>query len=201
MGKGEIELGPHRVEEHAQREQRQHQLAPLRRVAAPRRPVVAHRNVREHDLAKGPIADDLGGDLTGRQHVPHAGAQIFAQPVESLIDALRPEHAERGARRHGRNRIAAEARRDPDVIVLAHPILAHEVHDLGAATENADRIAAAERLAVGHKIGDDAVIFLGAAIGEAKTGDHLVEDERDIMCAREFPQPLEEAGHGGRAAL
>ena len=52
------------------------------------------------------------------------------------------------------------------------------------------------------QVGRDAVVFLGAAIGEAEAGHDLVEDQRDAVFLRDHvAQRLEEAGLGRDQAL
>jgi hypothetical protein len=48
---------------------------------------------------------------------------------------------------------------------------------------------------------NDAVVFLGAAVREAKAGDDLVEDERHVVAARGRPQPGQEARRRDDRAL
>ena len=60
----------------------------------------------------------------------------------------------------------------------------HVVHDVGPAAVGADRQAAADDLAQRGQIGRDAEQRLGAAIGHAKAGHHLVEDQQRAVPLR-----------------
>src|SRR5215813_11685770 len=74
-------------------------------------------------------------------------------------------------------------------------------HDIGAAGDRREREAAADDLAQGANIGDDAVIFLRAAVGEAEASDDLVEDQQQAVLGRELAQALEESRLGRDQAL
>ncbi len=67
---------------------------------------------------------------------------------------------------------------------VRRPIVAEPLHVARLAADDTDRQAAAKRLAVGHQIGGDAKIFLGAPIRDAKSDEDLVKDQRDrALCA------------------
>jgi hypothetical protein len=72
-------------------------------------------------------------------------------------------------------------------------MLVHEIHDVAPAAECADRVAAPQRLAIGHEVGDDTVIFLGAAIGEPKASDDLIEDQQQPGCVAELANTFEKS--------
>ena len=65
-----------------------------------------------------------------------------------------------------------------------------------AAADDADRQAAAERLAVGDEVGAHAEIFLRAARREAEADEDLVEDQHDVALGADRAQPLEPVGIG-----
>ena len=52
-----------------------------------------------------------------------------------------------------------------------------------------------------QRSGGDAVILLGAAVGHAKAGHHLVEDEHDPVLVRQLAQPFEKPLRRGDDAL
>ncbi|CAM3196892.1 Uncharacterised protein [Burkholderia gladioli] len=66
------------------------------------------------------------------------------------------------------------------------------VHVRRVARDDADRHAAAHRLAIGHQVGAHLEPGLRAAGMEAEAGDHLVEDQGDAQLAGERAQPLQE---------
>lgn len=77
------------------------------------------------------------------------------------------------------------------------------VEDVGSARDRADREAAAECLAVGGQVGDDAEVVLGAAWVRTQTGQHLVEEEHDAAAGSQVAQRPQEVGRAecGVAAL
>ena len=54
-------------------------------------------------------------------------------------------------------------------------------HDVAPARDRGEREAAADDLAERGEVGHDAVVLLGAAVGEAEAGDDLVEDQRHAV--------------------
>ena len=56
--------------------------------------------------------------------------------------------------------------------------------------------AATHRLAPRRDVGEHPVPLLGAAERQAESGDHLVEDQQDLVLVADLPHPLEEAGLG-----
>ena len=67
-------------------------------------------------------------------------------------------------------------------------IVAKTPHQILAAADHADRQATREALAVGHHVGADAEIFLGAAGGEPEADEDLVEDQDDAALGADLPQ-------------
>ncbi len=65
---------------------------------------------------------------------------------------------------------------------------------LAPAAVGADRQPAADDLAQAGQVGRDAEERLGAAVGDAEAGDHLVEDEQAAGASRELAQRRQEAG-------
>ena len=65
------------------------------------------------------------------------------------------------------------------------------------AAKHADRQAAGHGLAVGDHVGAHAEVLLRAAGREAKTDEHLVEDQHDAARAAYRAQALEPLGIGG----
>ena len=57
-------------------------------------------------------------------------------------------------------------------------------HDVAPPRHRGEREAAADDLAEGDHVRHHAVVFLGAAVGEAEAGDDLVEDQRARRAAR-----------------
>ena len=76
-----------------------------------------------------------------------------------------------------------------------------QVHHVAAPAEHRDRVAAGDAFAHRRQIGDHSVIFLGAAQSEAKSGDHLVEDQRDPVPVGEIAESLEKTRRRGKGAL
>ena len=74
-------------------------------------------------------------------------------------------------------------------------------HDFLAAADGSEGVAAAHYLAHSGKVGSDAVVFLGAAVGEAEARDHFVKDQRYLVVGGDFAEALQEAGPGGEDAL
>ena len=60
-------------------------------------------------------------------------------------------------------------------------------HDLPAAAQGADGEAAPDDLPQAGKIGGDAGQVLPAAVADAESGDHLVEDQEDAVLAGNLP--------------
>ena len=79
---------------------------------------------------------------------------------------------------------------------IGRPILAEAFHQVLAPADNADRQAAAERLAVGDEVGADAEIILGAAGREAEADEDLVKDQHDAALAADRAELLEPIGVG-----
>ena len=75
-------------------------------------------------------------------------------------------------------------------------VVAEAAHQILAAADHADRKAAGEALAVGHHVGANAEIFLGAAGGEPEADEHLVEDQDDAALGADLAQLLQPLGVG-----
>ena len=76
------------------------------------------------------------------------------------------------------------AAREADV---GRAIVAEALHEAVVAADHADREAAADRLAVGHDVGLDAEIFLGAARARrkpTKTSSKISTMPRSVQTAR-----------------
>lgn len=85
------------------------------------------------------------------------------------------------------------------VVAVLPEAAVHAVQDIGAAGDRADREPAAERLAVGGQVGDDAEVVLRAARMGTQAGEHLVEEQHDAAAPGEFaqrPQELHRAQRG-----
>ena len=121
--------------------------------------------------------------------------------MQPRVRARLAQLGERGETGHCRDRIAVE-RAD-----LGHEVgrpvqpRVERLHDLLPPAHGRQREAAADDLAEGGQVGDDAVVLLGAAVGEAEARHHLVEDQRDPVARGERAQPREEAGLGREEAL
>ena len=70
------------------------------------------------------------------------------------------------------------------------------LHDVAPTSIGADGKPAAEHLPQAGEIRRHAVQFLGAAPGQPKSGDHLVEDQQRPLVSREPAQSLQETGLG-----
>ncbi len=133
-----------------------------------------------------------------RQHRPdplnaavrlEALLQERASPFELLVDrgiAQAPQDGDPGRRRE---RVPREGARLVDVADRREA-----GHDLPAAAERRQRQPAADDLPEDRQVGPDAVALLGAAAGDAKAGDHLVEHEQRARDVAERAQRLQEAG-------
>ena len=75
-------------------------------------------------------------------------------------------------------------------------VVAETPHQVLAAADHADGQSAGEALAVGHHVGANAEIFLGAAGGEAEADEHLVEDQDDAALGADLAQLLQPVGIG-----
>ena len=127
--------------------------------------------------------------------------QLAAGGEDLLVGAGPLQHLERGEARDRGHRIARERADLEDEILVGHREPVEMRHDVGAAGDGGERKAAAHDLAQGAEIGRDAVIFLGAAIGEAEAGHDLVEDQRNAVLGRHLAQRLQEARLGRDQAL
>ena len=67
-------------------------------------------------------------------------------------------------------------------------------HDLFATGNRRQRKPAADHLSQGADVRNDAIVFLGAPIGEAKARHNLVEDQRNAILPGDLPQALQEFG-------
>ena len=85
-----------------------------------------------------------------------------------------------GRPRDHREGVAAEGPTGEHPVVLLVMLLPFEaLHDVGPACHRTDRQAPSQGLAVGGQIGHHPELLLGAAVGQAEPGDHLVEQEQD----------------------
>jgi len=66
-------------------------------------------------------------------------------------------------------------------------------HDLFRPGDARERKSAGHDLAVGREVGYDAVVFLGAAVGEPEPSHDLVEDERHAVALRRGAQSGQES--------
>jgi hypothetical protein len=93
-----------------------------------------------------------------------------------------------------------------NAVIAVLPVTAVDpVHDLGAAGDGADRVAAADQLAVGGQVGPDAEDPLRALRVRTEAGEHLVEHQHDAGLVAQPAQLADEldrlpvriaAGHG-----
>ena len=113
--------------------------------------------------------------------------------IEVTVDRLHVRRLEMAQEFvHGRHHVGMGVERAAREADVGRAIVAEALHILVRAAHDADRQAAAHRLAVGHEIGLDAEIFLGAAQREAETDEDLVEDQHDAAVAADgakFLQP------------
>src|SRR4029450_13863477 len=142
----------------------------------------------------------LRGDSRILHDAPQPGAETLAQAEEPLVRGGPPQLAQRGAARRGGDRVAADAGGEPDIARVTQAVFPDEIHDVGATRHRSDGIAAAQGLAERGQIRTNAVILLGATVGEPKARHRLVEDEDEAQVARHLAQPLEGSGWGCRAA-
>ena len=112
---------------------------------------------------------------------PHQRAAGREDPLVGagpLQDLQRREAGGRG------DRIAGQRADLHHEVLVADLALVEVRHDVGAAGDRRQREAAADRPCRGAEVGHDAVVFLGAAVGEAEAGHDLVEDQRHAVLLR-----------------
>ena len=73
---------------------------------------------------------------------------------------------------------------------------AKTLHQCMPPAQHAHRQPTTQGLAVGHHVGLDAVILLGAAVSQPETGKHLVENEHDSASGAHFAYLLQPPGVG-----
>src|SRR5260221_5330897 len=79
---------------------------------------------------------------------------------------------------------------------VGRAVVAKPLHVLACAAEHTDRQSAAERLAVRDEVGAHAEVLLGAAAGQSKTEEHLVEDQDDAAFRAYLAQLAQPLGVG-----
>ena len=154
-------------------------------------------HVHRPQVAHGAYLGSGEEDLEHRAGVQHLDAHALLS--RKAVDALRQTRAERvdmgidfrptglqslhvrAARRHAQ-RISREAAPGENRARVA-PQSLKQRHDIGATGDRANRDAAAQRLAVGRQVRLQCEVLLGAAVADAKTADHLVDDEKDAVSA------------------
>ena len=100
---------------------------------------------------------------------------------------LHDELQRRQARRH-RERVSRQR-----AGLIHRPQGCELFHDLASAAERAERQAAADHLAERRQVRPDAVMRLGAAERDAKSGHHLIEYEQRAMARAVLAQRFEKA--------
>ena len=114
--------------------------------------------------------------------------------MEPRVDPRPAQLAEgRDSRRAG-ERVTRQGAREGRVVERALSRGVGGGHDVGAARDGRQREAAGQRLAEDGQVGDDAVVLLGAAVGEPEAGHHLVEDEEGAQAIGELTEAGEEPG-------
>ena len=93
-------------------------------------------------------------------------------------------------RRHG-NRVSGQGARLIDGAERCHLL-----HQLPAAAVGANRHTAADNFAIGHKIGTDTIVLLGAAGCQTEAGNDLVKNEKRAAFVTQLSQALQKAGLG-----
>ncbi len=129
--------------------------------------------------------------------VERLGAAVpgLVQPVVDRAEVRAGEPAQELV--HRRHHIGMRVEGAAGEADVGRPVVAEAAHQILAAAHHADRQAAGEALAVGHHVGLDAEIFLGAAGGEAEADEHLVEDQDDAALGADLAQLLQPFGVGG----
>ena len=79
---------------------------------------------------------------------------------------------------------------------VGRAIVAEALHVLVVSADDADGKSAAHRFPIGHEVGLDAEIFLGAAQRQAEAHEDLVEDQHDVALAADRAQLLQPRGIG-----
>ena len=182
LGRGEIDpRGKHPPEETAEEF----------RVAPGSRGEIDHLIGGEEEGEHRADTVDPEGDPLSGEELPVSGAEIRGHFFEGRVGFPLEEVQCGDPGRHGEG-IAREGSR------LVNGSRGGEVfHDLPAAAEGADGEAAPDDLPQAGKIGGDAGQGLPAAVGDAESGDHLVEDQEDAVLAGDLPQRFEESRPGG----
>src|SRR5262249_52283604 len=145
--------------------------------------------------------DHLGGNAGLFQKLRQGAHQLPSGGKNLLVGSRPIQHFERGQASDGGNRIARQRTDLEDEVLVLDGQPIEVLHDVGAAGDSGERKAAAYDLAQTAEVGRYAVVFLGAAIGEAEAGDDLVEDQRNAVLGGDRAQGLQEAGLGRNQAL
>ncbi len=157
--------------------------------------VVAGRLLAEKQAAHRRVTAEGMLDAALREDLAHAGPQlraVFRDGGEGR--GLRQDFERLLGRGEGDGMTGEGAAVHDPVAEVAHDVLAPAAHR--------DRVAVAHRLGEGTEVGLDAEQLLHAALGDAKAGLDLVDDEEDSVLVAERARLLEEfAGRRDRAAV
>ena len=96
--------------------------------------------------------------------------------MQARINSALGKNFDRRERGGAGDGVAAASGSGPDVVRPRQAMLGYDFHQLRPTTVGTDRKAAAQRFAVCHEVGPDAVIFLRAAQRQPEASDDFVED-------------------------
>ena len=136
----------------------------------------------------------------GPRHAPQASSPNVHQPFAICAETFvlagpAPDlHALQSRRR--RNRVAREGADLHQPAIRSHRILVEMRQDVRSTSHGGKGKTAPDHLGERTEIGDHAIRFQRSAIGQAKNGHHLVEDEQDAVPIRFRTQQRQEPGLG-----
>ena len=156
-------------------------------------PVIVGRGLAEEQAAHAVMPGEAVGHAAGREDATDAFLHRLAIGGDVGQRRRVAQDRQRLLRRgqaHGLGRIGAAM--GDAAAVVAHQIL--------APADAGDGIAVGHRLGHGADVGLDAIELLGAALGDAEAGLHLVHDHQHVIFGAELAHRLDELGLGGNAA-
>jgi hypothetical protein len=135
------------------------------------------------------------GDTHAGGGLADTGGEAVAEGVEAVGDAflgVGVHDGDGGGQRVGLGAVGGGEQED----AFVPGAQAAAFHELAPAGQRGDGEAVAEGLAEGGQVRCHAVDALGAVLGPAETGDHLVEHEHGAVAGGQLADALEVAGGG-----
>src|SRR5438128_4378734 len=189
VGRGQIERLPG-FHENPSSEQGGVEDAPARFVRSERVPVVAGQPIRKQDREDGSHCGDHRRHIVVLQKFLETGSQGARRLEEGVEDTGLLELIE--SRQPGGHRHRIPGERTAVEELPARRI--REVKDVRTSEERPAGQASSNDLAEAGEVRCHAIRVLGPAERHPKAAHHLVEDERDVVVRRDFPQPFQELG-------